>query len=170
MQHAPCTNSFNVTPRYGLMPPSQSYSSSIQSPTFNKKQCYYQVILGKKQFSRVVMVYCIFFLLLQFQLQYQCIFNRFFETKMLLLIVDLFFPFNKLLFILMLSIARERESHISNPERLCEFLQHFYFIHFVQQFLDGTEILNQTSHCKYHYNIAIHLHFTCKTRRRIGIT
>ena len=96
MQHAPCTNSFNVTPRYGLMPPSQSYSSSIQSPTFNKKQCYYQVILGKKQFSRVVMVYCIFFLLLQFQLQYQCIFNRFFETKMLLLIVDLFFPFNKL--------------------------------------------------------------------------
>ena len=37
MQTAPYTNSFNVTPIYGLVPPSQPYPSSIQSPTFNEK-------------------------------------------------------------------------------------------------------------------------------------
>ena len=35
MQNAPYTSSFNVTPTYGLVPPSQPYLSSIQSPTFN---------------------------------------------------------------------------------------------------------------------------------------
>ena len=35
MQNAPYTNSFNVTPTCGLVPPSQPYPSSIQSPTFN---------------------------------------------------------------------------------------------------------------------------------------
>ena len=35
MQNAPYTNSFNVTPTYGLVPPSQPYPSSIQSPTIN---------------------------------------------------------------------------------------------------------------------------------------
>ena len=34
-QNAPYTNSFNVTATYGLVPPSQPYPSSIQSPTFN---------------------------------------------------------------------------------------------------------------------------------------
>ena len=33
IQNAPDINSFNVTPTYGLVPPSQP--SSIQSPTFN---------------------------------------------------------------------------------------------------------------------------------------
>ena len=35
MQNAPYINSFNVTPTYGLVPPSQPYPSSIQFPTFN---------------------------------------------------------------------------------------------------------------------------------------
>ena len=35
MQNAPYTNSFNVTPTYGLVPPSQPYTSSIQSPKVN---------------------------------------------------------------------------------------------------------------------------------------
>ena len=35
MQNAPYTNSCNVTPTYGLVPPTQPYPSSIQSPTFN---------------------------------------------------------------------------------------------------------------------------------------
>ena len=38
MQNAPYTNSFNVTLTYGLVPRSQPYVSSIQSPTLNQKQ------------------------------------------------------------------------------------------------------------------------------------
>ena len=35
MQNAPYTNSFNITPTYGLVLSSQPYPLSIQSPTFN---------------------------------------------------------------------------------------------------------------------------------------
>ena len=35
MQPAHYTNSFNATPTYGQVPPSQPYSSLTQSPTFN---------------------------------------------------------------------------------------------------------------------------------------
>ena len=35
MQNTTYTNSFNVTPRYGLVPSIQTYTLSIQSPTFN---------------------------------------------------------------------------------------------------------------------------------------
>ena len=35
MQNAPYTNSFDVTPTYGLVPPSLPYPSPIQCPTLN---------------------------------------------------------------------------------------------------------------------------------------
>ena len=35
IQNTPCTNSFSVTGTCGLLPPSQPYPSSIQSPSFN---------------------------------------------------------------------------------------------------------------------------------------
>ena len=52
MQNALYTNSFNVTPTYALVPPSRSYPSSIQSPTFNYYNFSYSISVFLKGFLK----------------------------------------------------------------------------------------------------------------------